>query len=130
MNICTFSDRKQHRGGIKRPKSQRYPSLKGVRHFTHEPCCAFKKELLCCRTKRSIGALGSSTLIHCPRKIKVTLFIVRKTPFVCQTATCTGYCSMTMPVLLDYVTDAVNSGLQTGGSYFTMLEMAALDWLS
>jgi len=28
--MLDFVDKKQHRNGIKRPKSQRYPSLKGV----------------------------------------------------------------------------------------------------
>jgi len=28
--IIDYVDKKQHRNGIKRPKSQRYPSLKGV----------------------------------------------------------------------------------------------------
>jgi len=30
MNVMNFAAKKQHRNGIKRPKSQRYPSLKGV----------------------------------------------------------------------------------------------------
>ncbi len=82
----TFSDKKQHRNGIKRPKSYRYPSLKGV----CKPLWSFAT--LFSSRVAEIGEADPPPLLHRHRSqsVQCGTFTLRKRTFFFEGGGCSA----------------------------------------